>query len=834
MRPDCIQEIEKALGRALKKNEAQNIEDRINRKAQQLWRTDADAMRKLSKDEQMRKAASAAADDFSREAELQQRRTALAIAKHDEIKGYLDQQGHSFANLNKVVAFDAAMGAGRTSIESNARAIYATSIGRLNDLAEAAQGRFLGIVENVREVEDAMRALFGEKIQNEKLKSFVKEWATVTEELRTRFNRAGGRIGSLGIDWRLPQSHDALRIAKAGKAAWTKFMLGAVDRSRYINADGSRFSDEQMTAHLASAWESLATGGLNDFEPGTGKRRAMVANKNAAHRELFFKNADSYIEYQKQFGNKNLYETLFGHIQRISRDIALAETLGPNADLQFQHFRDSMLAEQVMANPWKKAKFEAQAKFSQRLYDEVAGNTPPIANGALARNLAAVRSWLTASRLGSAVISSLGDEATMHQTAKLWNLPEMKMYRQYLAALNPKNADELRLARRAGLAIETFTSSLNRFGADVTGHFAPKVASVVMRASGLNALTDARRRAFSATMMSALGHITKTTDFAHLDASDHKILIDKGVTDTEFAVWKKAALEDWGNGNDTLLTPDAIRAIPDAALKPLGDPIALREQAITKLMAVVLEEQNMAVVEPGARERAMLYFGTQRGTFGGELARSVMQFKMFPITMITRHWKRGLSMSRGSSLAYLGTLMTTSTLLGMLALETNEVISGRDPRKLWDSSNPKRALQTWGAAVLKGGALGIFGDFLFSNQTRYGQSIIATSMGPTAGLAEDIYNATWGNAIKASQGEKTDTGADLVRLGKSVMPGASLWYAKAALDHLLFHDAQELASPGYLSRMRNRVRRDTGQSFWWQPGEALPDRAPNAAAAVGE
>jgi hypothetical protein len=44
---------------------------------------------------------------------------------------------------------------------------------------------------------------------------------------------------------------------------------------------------------------------------------------------------------------------------------------------------------------------------------------------------------------------------------------------------------------------------------------------------------------------------------------------------------------------------------------------------------------------------------------------------------------------------------------------------------------------------------------------------------------------------------------------------------------------QESISPGYLQRMRQRARKTYGNDFWWQPGEAAPDRAPDFGAAVG-
>src|SRR3546814_7879134 len=101
-------------------------------------------------------------------------------------------------------------------------------------------------------------------------------------------------------------------------------------------------------------------------------------------------------------------------------------------------------------------------------------------------------------------------------------------------------------------------------------------------------------------------------------------------------------------------------------------------------------------------------------------------------------------------------------------------------------------------AIMRGGALSIFGDFLFSDTTQYGNSLLGTVAGPVAGLAEDVAALTLGNIHQAARGEDTHVGAELVRFTRSNMPLANLWYTKAATDHLVFHQFQEFFSPGYL------------------------------------
>lgn len=93
-------------------------------------------------------------------------------------------------------------------------------------------------------------------------------------------------------------------------------------------------------------------------------------------------------------------------------------------------------------------------------------------------------------------------------------------------------------------------------------------------------------------------------------------------------------------------------------------------------------------------------------------------------------------------------------------------------------------------------------------------------------------NLSQGNIMQAMQGKRTDAGAEAVRFVKGNVPGASLWYAKAALDHLVWNRLAEHFNPGYLARMRVKAQQDYGQKYWWEPQDLAPKRAPDPAAIV--
>jgi hypothetical protein len=159
-------------------------------------------------------------------------------------------------------------------------------------------------------------------------------------------------------------------------------------------------------------------------------------------------------------------------------------------------------------------------------------------------------------------------------------------------------------------------------------------------------------------------------------------------------------------------------------------------------------------------------------------------------------------------------------------------VSGRDPRNL----NPleKHGAKNLLAALLKGGALGIYGDFIFNEASANGRSMVETMAGPVAGAIAGIDAATRGNLIQFLRGDETNAGAELTRVARGLIPGSNLWYAKAALDHLIFQELQNHFSPGYLARTRAKAQREFGTTWWWAPGQDLEQaRMPNLGNIVG-
>lgn len=823
MRQECISAVQNAASRQLTAQEIQNIENRIYRNMRTIARDDPASWRHLTDAERLRLAGQKAADEVLQEAALKKRRVALTIAARkrldDFINTYQGKDGKLEA-LNRTIAFHADGKSNFLSVESRGKATRDYALSQIQEAFEAVDPRFFHLFEDEAGVRDLLYEIRGQTTGNVKAKAGAKAWADVTELLRRRFNDAGGDVGFLE-NWGMPQHHSMEKVGRVSQEQWVSDIIGKLDRKYYVKENGEMMNDVELTAFLGESYTTIATGGLNKLSDSGMRLSGARANRGNASRQIHFKDGDAYLEYQKQYGDRSLWDIMVGHLEGISKDIALVETYGPNPDHVFRSMLDEFTAESAKANPARTGRVQRLSNSTENLYNFIAGKTQPIANPHIARWSDNIRNWMVASRLGSALLASFSDLGTMYLSAKVTNLPMGQLLKNQIEAMNPANKEELRMARGAGLAMESLLGSVNRWAMDNMGPSVSRwAATAVMRASGLTAWSDAQKRAYGVTMMGSLGEVVhKHRDLSRLPEDDFRILKSKGVTDTDWSVWQLADREDWGKGNNTMLTPESIMRIPDAQVAHLGVPERVKFDAMRRLLGAVAEEVDMAVITPGAREQMVTGSGIQRGTWKGELTRSVFLFKSFPISVVMRHYSRAMGMpSAGGRAAYIAAFIASTTVLGALSQQVNDMASGRNPRDMAG----KDAGKFWLGALLKGGGLGLYGDFLLSDHTRYGGGALASMLGPVAGLVDDVIKLGQGIPLNAVEGKSEQTGGDLVKLGKGLIPGANLWYAKAALDHMIFNQMQEYFSPGYLRKMEQRSRKEFNQTYWWRPGDPTP------------
>jgi hypothetical protein len=124
------------------------------------------------------------------------------------------------------------------------------------------------------------------------------------------------------------------------------------------------------------------------------------------------------------------------------------------------------------------------------------------------------------------------------------------------------------------------------------------------------------------------------------------------------------------------------------------------------------------------------------------------------------------------------------------------------------------------AAMMQGGGLGIYGDFLFGEANRFGGGTLETIAGPGVTTITDTIDLLQ-RARGVVTGGDEDISGDAIKLIKSNIPFANLFYTKQALDYLLWYQMQETINPGYLRRMERRVENENDQTFWMRPSNII-------------
>lgn len=862
---DCIARLAEAAGRALTDDEAAAIFERIHKAALDLRAGRAEPGdiglgKKLSdqfgvgnsQDQMIAAVAERAAKELLHEAEVRERQAHLQITKMGAREA--DRQALLATGLKPFDAVDGLLArdfSGRTNIESVEQRVAGvkSDIKRgIGAVWDSLGNDWLGFFQDRDKQLTLVRALRGEDTGDAVAMKGAKAFHDAAEGARTAYNAAGGDVGKLD-DWGMPQHHSQERVAAAGRDTWIDQIQPMLDRSRYVDDLGRAWDDNQIRAFLGKAWDTIATNGIANMQPGKGSGGGARANRNAESRQIHFKDAETVLSYWEKFGDRSLVEILDGHLDRMAKDIAFIEKMGPNPDLTYQTLRDRALQEAAIADPTKTTAIEGRAHKSDALYEYAAGRIKPTANRTISNIADGIAALNSAGKLGGAAIASLfGDKVTFEAVSHLNDIPAVQRWQNELYLMNPANGQERRLLLRQGLMAEYVRNGLNRFYDDLgpgagggwSGAFkstTSKFAGAVMRLTGMNAINELRKGAFGLSLMDSIGHeISSGKSFADLDQSDVRMLSTFGIKDTDWRTWQLAKLEEIGS-NKNVLTPESISRISDDALRQAGvigaldDGAAVRREAIVKLLGSVNTESDFAVVTPGWRERSQFFSGAQRGTFKGELWRSFLQFKSFPWATFQRSMdlvaNADTAVGKAAMVSY---LLTSTTLAGAMIMQTREILSGKDPRKMFEDDLYK----FWGAAFMQGGALGIYGDFLSGiNQTRMGSGPIEAFAGPTIGPLLELGLVHPLNALKAkSEGKETHLGAQTIQSLKGFVPGQNIWYAKAAIDHLIWQRVMESASPGYLASIRSRTQKDYHQDWWWQPGEIAPSRAPDIAGAV--
>lgn len=835
MKEQCKQAVAKALGKqSLSAQEATDIEARINETMRNLARKDIDKWRNLSDSEKMTEAAKQVAIDIQEQLKRRHKIAAQDILKQSQNIAALDHgKLSSMEVIDRMVAAHGDM-SGIQSIDSKARAIASIYRGELVDFYTNIKGG-LGIFTDQELVQKIVRERFGENTGDALAKKISDKMGDVFETMRDRFNRNGGDIGKLD-NWGLPQTHNLEKIAKAGKEAWVNKAESLIDTRQYVHENGDYYSQQEIRSLLEYTYDTLSSDGANKIEVGrqaTGGGTSKVTNRHGESRVLHFKDAESWLEYQSEFGGMQFVDLVEAHINGLSKDIAMVENLGSNPKTALKILMDA-----AAKKDWEKGIEENQTKSSRKraqvMFDELSGGNTPQSQ-VLANLGIAYRSMNVASMLGGTTIASLADQATIAKNASVHNVSYRKAFGGLIEQLNPANKEDRELAHSLGLATEEMLGSIARWSDDgLTSTYGKSeklarissgVATQVMRVSFLNALTSASKVGFTKLLMEKYGRLSRSKAWNELDVQDRELLSNTGLDERAWQVFQLAEPVVDRKGNQ-LMSARSIYEIPDEKLTSFGDPKQVKDQVASQLQAHLLDEQGMAVIEAGLRERTWMTVGA-KGTITGEVFKGITQFKSFSAAFLMRQGSRMVAQEglKGKA-AYGIPLFVTMTLLGGLVVQLRELLNGNDPQTIYDSNDPKKATSFFMRSLVAGGGLPVLGDILVAGTDTSGRDANSFVSGPLGSDFTSLLGLTVGNLTQYNEGKDTNFGNEAFKFVKGKIPAQNLWYTKAAINRMVFDEMQDTIAPGYREKALRKAERQQDRERFW--GDDINDiRAPD-------
>jgi len=694
------------------------------------------------------------------------------------------------------------------------------------------------------------------------------------KRLLKRKNRLGAMIGELK-NYVVRQSHDPILLRdgartdvefQQAKTKWVAYMMkdGVLDAKTFENKPPTKEVDGKPVPYteemfLGDIWSNLVKGNhqkvgalrgddgqIDSLESFTGP--ANLAKKLSQSRVIHFKTGKSAYDYSKTYSRQSLAESVVNGITHDAQSIGLMEVFGTNPEAMFSRILNDLQNDPNMTGV---DKIRRRAGRLNNQFREIDGSTRargaglPIAFGADFAGIASGwRMLQNMAKLGMATISSFSDISTKAHFIN--TRTDRGIFGSYAEAFSDifrgfGSSEQKELAYLLNVGVESFLGDVHaRFGANDSGPgLMAKAHQHYFRLNGMNWWNNSQKVGL-ARMMSADLARYRGKAFSDIDTRTRLNLERYGISDTEWQVMRSMDMKAV-DGRD-YMTPSAVETVADSVVeaaalakvnatrkRPLKKATATmiqkyRDDLSTKISTYLTDSADTAIPTPGAKERAFMNQGTARGTVAGEALRAIGQLKGFPITMVMKgmsgqyHISKQLGGNTRSGMYGLAQMMVGTTMMGYLSLTLKDILKGKEPSEAFSVENGLN-VEVLTKAFVQGGGAGIYGDFLFGEYNKYGQTLTQNLLGPTFGSIDDIARI-YSNTLEAVQTGDTDPLVkNATRFAVSNTPGLNLFYTKTALDYMFIYGLMEKTNPGYLRRMERRMEQDMKQDFFFEPSQ---------------
>lgn len=627
------------------------------------------------------------------------------------------------------------------------------------------------------------------------------------EALRLQLNAAGAMISKRDA-FIIAQSHDAPRIAQAGKEQWISDIEGKLADSTFEQAGINPADVAARREWLGDVWTNLASGNHLKDVPADGgipgfKGPGNLAKRLSQSRKLHFKDGGQWYDYHEKYGHGSLFEGVMQQIQRGARNVAVLETYGANPGA----LRDSIIDRLILQAKDAGDAEQVQALSRAKNYNSIeaarfrsASGIHNVADPTWARRSSNTRAILNMSSLGASLLTNFSDLAANMSVLRHNGYSVLGAIGTSLSNLGPLSGDKRAFAEVMGAGIDGILGDVHaRMGAnDMLPTKMSRLQSAFFKLNGMQWWQD---RLSAGMSLSLSRNMAMQLEHAW-NAIPRRL---------------QTNLQRYGIGPEDWTKLQAVSTRLDDTGERYLMTDAIDDADLARKMTVYYSDQTReGMTMPGARERAWSEMFGDRGTAGGEAARFILQFKSFTMAYTNKHLGRELYRD-GVDFANLAFLGVFTTALGYLSMTAKDMLKGRNPR------DPNEA-KTYLDAMAQGGFGGIFGDMLLTEYDTQGGPAAALS-GPLLGKISDfvlaLNNAR--NAIVSDDKTLSQNYTKNAVFGTlNSMPLANLIGFRQALDWMVLYQASEWLAPGSLRRSEQNLRKRTGQEMFISPARAVP------------
>ena len=837
---DTIQAAAKSAGRELSLEELTELVGDLQARIKQLQATDG----MLGLEEAAMKAADEMGNQVKLAAVIEKRNALLNARRRAELVGYIRSTWSDRPDLGLesfLVGTNVARTGARRSVAAEQKQLSQAYIaGFLNDIDKEGLLPFLTRGDLDQDIADALwrigmdRPLDG---LSKEAVSIAKIMQKYQETARIDANRAGAFIRKLP-GYVVRQSHDPYKIQRAGFQQWRDEILPLLDERTFE-------AGSDVDGFLLATYNNLVSGvhlKATTPEPTGFKGPRNLAKKVSAERVLHFKDGVAWNQYNKVYGTGSLREAFLGGLDRSGDSTGLMRRLGTNPESNWNAALDELQLD-LKNDPEGLRKFQQDRNgLLKTRFAEIDGTSRMAVNHVGARVASNLRAWQSMAKLGGAVVSAVTDLPVAASEMRYQGKGMLSSMGSLIGGLvsGKKPAEQREILSTLGVFFDSVRGEVvSKFSADDSlGGKMSRAQQLFFKLNGLTWWTDTMRSTAALMMSHHLAYnrslnwdqmnpdLRRTLELFDFDAGKWDLVRNTGAKLADGREYMTTqGIDDIADADLAGYLTSKGRTVNAAAI---GE---LREELRGSLRSYITDRASYAVIEPDARTRAMMRRGTQPGTVAGELLRFVGQFKAFPVAILQKSFGRELY-GRGYQPGVYGAnpgreliqamrsgngeklgiaqLMLWTTLFGYGAMATKDLLKGREPRP---ADDPK----TWVAAMLQGGALGLYGDFLFGEANRFGGGLTQSLSGPTLGLIDGGYD------LLARLRDGDDAAAASFRFAIQNTPFANLFYTRTAMDYLFLHSVQEALNPGALRRMERRIEKENAQQFLLRPSQTYQD-----------